>query len=135
MNIEDSLNAYVQNVYTVTEEAREIISLPFMASSSSLIVSYVYNVMTSERIIRVFDRNSSHMNEAKFLYTPPFDSKSNYFYFPNFYSNTILYRDERRVNITDFFDYKLVLNATNTSLVGKYNMQAINVSIQATNGY
>ena len=113
INIDDPYNVYIFKQYSLPNESPALIGLKTMAFNKNIIVHLMFNVELDQQVLRLYNRNASHYSIAKYNYYLPSNSITNYFYFPNFYQNTMLYRDERRINVTTFFDFKLTLNATN----------------------
>lgn len=72
---------------------------------------------------------------AKYNYVLPLKSHTNFFTFPSFYQNNIIFRDELRINVTQFFDYKLTLDGTNTTYVKKFLYEIFRVDLTILNEF
>ena len=71
------------------------------------------DVSNARQALRVYCRNATSFNLPKFELVLPRYSQSNFFIFPNYYLNLLIFRDESKINVTAFDDNKLIINATN----------------------
>eukprot|EP00347_Sterkiella_histriomuscorum_P013952 403362730 len=132
VNIDDPYNAYIFKQYQLPSESPALIGQKIVATNKNIIIHSMLNIETNEQVLRLYNRNASHYNIAKYNFILPQKSRSNYFYFPSYYQNNLLFRDEVRINVTTFFDYKLTLNATNYTWVNtfKYNIFQVNLTVK-----
>ncbi|CDW90874.1 UNKNOWN [Stylonychia lemnae] len=135
INIDDPYNIYIFKQYSLPNESPAYIGLKTMTFNKNVIVHLMYNVEADQQVLRLYNRNASHYSIAKYNYVLPQKSRTNYFYFPNFYQNNLIFRDERRLNITTFFDFKLTLNATNYTWVNTFKQNIFQVNLTISNPY
>lgn len=74
-------------------------------------------MLSKDFVIRVYDKKSNYYSTAMFDYKLPRASKANFFTFPSFFLDIMFFRDEESVRLIRMTENKLVLDATNSTLL------------------
>ncbi|CDW89229.1 UNKNOWN [Stylonychia lemnae] len=116
----DSQNVFPTKIYKPPNEESINVGLSTMATNNNYIIHLIQNVQSGKQILRFYNRRGNRFESVKFDYYLNENDRTNFFYFPNYYFNILQYRDENKVNLTSFFDYRITINAQNSTLVRKY---------------
>lgn len=62
-------------------------------------------------------------------YLLDFDIFTNFFIFPKFFMNYMIYRDQKQINITELKEFELILNTTDLTFTNKFIPTFIQIQI------
>ena len=74
------------------------------------------DIYTGQNVIRIYSRNTTFFRSVQNDIFLPELSRSGYFFFPNYYFNKFIFRDEMTVNITQSNSNKLVFDRSENML-------------------
>lgn len=87
-----------------------------MAANLNQIMLLMRDIYTGQNVIRIFSKNSTFFRIVQNdIYLPEL-SRSGYFFFPNYYFNKFIFRDEMTVNITQSNSNKLIFDRSEKML-------------------
>ncbi len=90
--------------------------MPKIAVNLNQIMLLMRDIFTGENVIRVFHKNTTFFRVVQNdIYLPEL-SRSGFIYFPNFYFNKFIFRDEMTVNITLSNSNKLIFDRSEKML-------------------
>lgn len=90
-----------------------------MAANEQSVIHLLVNPETGNQFLRVYCRNSLYLSAAQYQVEINYDSIADFLAFPSYYFNYVVLRDERTVDLNLLSDYRIVINATNSTLVRK----------------
>lgn len=134
INITDSFNPFVQEYYQTNSKRNQYVGLPYISVTKNIIVCTILDINTQRQFLRIYSKKQTRNSIAKWQYLLPEGSISNFYKFPNPYVNTLLYRDEQMINITQFYEQFLIVNASS----GEKNHQPptpLNIQINVVDQY
>jgi hypothetical protein len=70
---------------------------------------------------------------AKFEIPLNADTIVEFFQFPNYFFNILIFRDERSINTTVIRDTSIIINGTNSTLIERFKNDPIQVTVNVEN--